>query len=391
MSPRPLALAFVIGTRPEAIKLAPVILAARARPDAFEVSVIRTGQHRELADRLMAEFGIEADLDLHVMQPNQSLAHVMAESVRGLSEAFARRRPDWVLVQGDTTTTFAGALAAFYNRIPVAHVEAGLRTGHRHSPFPEEANRSLTACVADLHFAPTEQARSNLLHQGVNGQHIVVTGNTVIDALFHTVERLRAGRRGRDRRASTRYVLVTTHRRENQGTGLHDVCKGLRMLLAAHPELSAWVPMHPSPSVREVLVAELGGHARVRLTEPLGYTEFIDAMDGAVLVLTDSGGVQEECTALGKPVLVLRADTERPEAVAAGVAVLVGTAPERIVAVASTLLRDPQRYQAMARPSAAFGDGRAALRILDTLTSAEPGAFIHEPSPCASTNALPRS
>lgn len=368
---QPIAIAAVIGTRPEAIKLAPVILAARARSDAFSVSVIRTGQHRELVDQLMDEFGIETDVDLRVMQANQNLAHVMAESVRGLSEIFARRRPDWVLVQGDTTTTFAGALAAFYNRVRVAHVEAGLRTGHRHSPFPEEVNRSLTACVADLHFAPTGQARSNLLREGILDRDIVVTGNTVIDALFHTVGRLQDGRAEPSLKPGGRYVLVTTHRRENQGLALHDACRGLRALLAAHVDVTAWVPMHPSPSVRAVLRAELGDHARVLLTEPLGYTEFVDAMHGAALVLTDSGGVQEECAALGKPVLVLREDTERPEAVDAGVAVLVGTAPDRILAVASALLSDPERYRAMSHPSSAFGDGRAAVRILETLSCRE--------------------
>ncbi|MEO6361743.1 MAG: UDP-N-acetylglucosamine 2-epimerase (non-hydrolyzing) [Caldimonas sp.] len=376
MNERRISIAAVIGTRPEAIKLAPVILAARERPAEFSVSVIRTGQHRELVDRLMDEFDIRADVDLKVMRPSQDLAHVMAESVRGLSEVFAQRNPDWVLVQGDTTTTFAGALAAFYNGVRVAHVEAGLRTGHRHSPFPEEVNRSLTACVADLHFAPTEQARSNLLREGVPDCSIVVTGNTVIDALFQTLERLRQGRAAADRKPARRYVLVTTHRRENHGAALRDICSGLMALLGAHADLSVWVPMHPSPTVREVLMAELGGHARVRLTEPLGYTEFIEAMDGAELVLTDSGGVQEECAALGKPVLVLREDTERPEAVDAGTAVLVGTAPNRILSVASALLGDPESYRKMSHPTTVFGDGRASLRILDALAGAGPGPCV---------------
>jgi UDP-N-acetylglucosamine 2-epimerase (non-hydrolysing) len=370
MSERPLDVAVVIGTRPEAIKLAPVILEAQERPGEFSLCVVRTGQHRELVDQLMDEFGIRTDVDLNVMQPKQKLAHVMAESVRGLSELFALRQPDWVLVQGDTTTTFAGALAAFYNHVRVGHVEAGLRTGDRQSPFPEEANRSMTACIADLHFAPTEQARSNLLQQGVAAHDIVVTGNTVIDMLFRTVQRPRPG--GVDATGSlpSPYVLVTIHRRENQGTALHDVCDALLALLAEHPQLSLWVPMHPSPDVRGVLVARLSAHARALLTEPLGYTNFVAAMHGAALVLTDSGGVQEECAALGKPVLVLRADTERPEAVDAGVAMLVGTGSSRIVTVASELLRDPERHRDMARPTTAFGDGRAAGRILDAIAAA---------------------
>ncbi|HEX2540225.1 MAG TPA: UDP-N-acetylglucosamine 2-epimerase (non-hydrolyzing) [Caldimonas sp.] len=368
----------VIGTRPEAIKLAPVILEARARAPEFSVCVVRTGQHRELVDQLMDEFGIEADVDLKIMQPKQNLAHVMAESVRGLSEVFAERRPDWVLVQGDTTTTFAGALAGFYNRVRVGHVEAGLRTGHRHSPFPEEANRSLTACVADLHFAPTEQARANLLQQGIADSDVVVTGNTVIDALFQTLKRLRDAPEIGPRLPGTRYALVTTHRRENQGAALHHICDGLLTLLETHPHLSVWVPMHPSPDVRQVLTGKLGGHERALLTEPLGYTDFVAAMHGAALVLTDSGGVQEECAALGRPVLVLRADTERPEAVDAGVALLVGTDARRIVEAASRLLDDAESYRTMAHPTAAFGEGRASIHILNALAAAQSRTTWHQ-------------
>ena len=369
-----LRIAVVIGTRPEAIKLAPVILAARARSAQFEVRVIRTGQHRELVDSAMEEFELQTDVDLDLMAPNQSLAHVMSASVSGLSELFAADRPDWVLVQGDTTTTFAGALAAFYNRVRVGHVEAGLRTGNRYLPFPEEANRSMTARLADLHFAPTEQARRNLLAEGLSPQSILLTGNTVIDILLHTLARAPlAAARSRSTDAGG-YILVTTHRRENQGPALDRICDALLALLDRHTETSVWLPMHPSPNVRGAVIARLGRHPRVRLTEPLGYVDFVTALDGACFVLTDSGGIQEECAALGKPVLVLRHDTERQEAVDAGVAVLVGTDPERIVEVASRLLLDRDKWRAMSRPSTAFGDGSASTRILDALLAAGPGA-----------------
>ncbi len=364
----------MIGTRPEAIKLAPVIFAARARPLQFDVQVIRTGQHRELVDRAMQEFGLQSDVDLDLMTPNQSLAQVLSAAVSGLSEVFRTDSPDWVLVQGDTTTTFAGALAAFYNQVRVGHVEAGLRTGDRHLPFPEEANRSMTARLADLHFAPTEQARRNLLAEGLQASTILMTGNTVIDILLRTLSRgpLAAERRA-DGPGAADYVLVTVHRRENHGAPLDRICDALIALLARHPALGAWLPMHPSPAVREAVVARLGAHPRIRLTEPLGYVDFVTALDGATLVLSDSGGVQEECAALGKPMLVMRDDTERPEAVDAGVAVLVGTDPARIVEVASRLLGDPEAASRMARPSTAFGDGRASERILDALLDADGG------------------
>ena len=360
--------AVVMGTRPEAIKLAPVI--HELGRQNVQTSVISTGQHREMLDQILEEFGVEPDVELSTMNTAQKLSDLTAVVVDGLGRALRRLEPDYVLVQGDTTTALCGALCGFYERVPVGHVEAGLRTGDRQSPFPEEANRSMTACIADLHFAPTEQARSNLLQQGVAAHDIVVTGNTVIDMLFRTVQRPRPG--GVDATGSlpSPYVLVTIHRRENQGTALHDVCDALLALLAEHPQLSLWVPMHPSPDVRGVLVARLSAHARALLTEPRGYTNFVAAMHGAALVLTDSGGVQEECAALGKPVLVLRADTERPEAVDAGVALLVGTGSSRIVTVASELLRDPERHRDMARPTTAFGDGRAAGRILDAIAAA---------------------
>ncbi len=364
-------IAAVIGTRPEAIKLAPVIVAARARPQQFEVSIVRTGQHRELVDELLTEFDLQADIDLKVMQPNQDLAHVLSESVRGLSDVFARDRPDWVLVQGDTTTTLAGALAAFYNQSRLGHVEAGLRTGHRSNPFPEEANRTLTARVADLHFAPTARARRNLLQEGIAADSVIMSGNTVIDALRRIRSTGRGEAAGEDGASGSPYVLVTAHRREHHGDALLRICDAVEALLERHPGTRAWLPLHPSPKVRDVVTRRLGRHERARLTGPLGYAAFVRALEGATLVLTDSGGVQEECAALGKPLLVMREHTERPEAIEAGVAIVVGTSTSVIVEAASRLLADPPSRQAMARATAAFGDGRASERILEALVRAE--------------------
>lgn len=367
----PLRLTVVIGTRPEAIKLAPVILAARERPGQFQLSVVRTGQHGEMVDQLMSEFDLHVDVDLKIMQPNQNLAHVMSRGVSGLSAHFEQARPDWVLVQGDTTTTLAGALAAFYNRVKVGHVEAGLRTGDRYNPFPEEVNRTLTAQLADLHFAPTELARRNLCREGCDDASIVVTGNTVVDALWRALESPRPVSPGPSARP---YILVTAHRRENHGPALARICDGLTALLERHPDLFAWLPMHPSPVVRGLLTERLGEHPRVWLTAPLGYKQFVAAMHGSVFVLTDSGGVQEECAALGKPVLVLREHTERTEAVEAGVAQIVGTDAGQILHAASGLLGNAERYREMARPSDAYGDGKASERILDALQRFGQGA-----------------
>jgi UDP-N-acetylglucosamine 2-epimerase (non-hydrolysing) len=374
----PIHLAIVIGTRPEAIKLAPVILAAGKRGAEFRVRVVLTGQHRELVDQVLAEFDIAAHHDLNVMRTNQDLAHVMAESVRGLSSLFAEHRPDWVLVQGDTTTTLAGALAGFYNRTHVGHVEAGLRTGNRHSPFPEEANRALTSRLADLHFAPTPSARQNLLQEGLAADDILVTGNTVVDALRWTLA-AHAGGAVAPVRHERPYVLVTAHRRENHGPALHRICDALLRLLHAHPHLDIRVPMHPSPVVRDVLVARLGADPRVRLIEPMGYAAFVCAMAGAALVLTDSGGVQEECAALGRPVLVMRTDTERMEAVEAGVALLVGTQTESIVGAASALLSDASAYDTMARASNVFGEGTASTQILNAIAARSAPQGNHRP------------
>ncbi len=324
---------------------------------------MRTGQHRDLVDTLMDEFGLDADVDLDLMEHDQGLAATMADCLRGLSATIADVRPDWVIVQGDTTTTLAGALAAFYNDVPVAHVEAGLRTNDRRDPFPEEINRSLTARLADLHFAPTEAARDNLRREGIADAAIVVSGNTVVDALKLTIARC-------DDACSSprgRYVLVTVHRRENHGDALHRICDGLAQLLERQPALALRIPMHPHPRVRAVLVERLGGHPRIALHDALGHRAFVRALNDAALVLTDSGGVQEECAVLGKPVLVLRADTERPEVVDAGIGVVVGTDGMRIADAACALLDDDALYARMSRRSDAFGRGDAARTILDAL------------------------
>lgn len=360
----------VIGTRPEAIKLAPVILAARAQPDNFEVCVVRTSQHKEMLDQVMAVFGLEADIDLNIMQPNQDLVHITTASLRGLYDAMAQIKPDWVVVQGDTTTTFAGALAAFYHRIPVAHVEAGLRTGERYLPFPEEINRCLTTRLSDWHFAPTTASRDNLLREGIPAEQIVVTGNTAIDALFLTLARAGkpvANEGAQTSSATANKLLITAHRRENQGAPMAEICGAVLDLLERYSTLEAVFPVHLSPAVRATVMPMLGNHPRVALVEPLDYPAFVLAMHDARLILTDSGGVQEEAPSLGKPVLVLRDSTERPEAVQAGTAILVGAVRQTIVQAASELLDNPAAYDAMARAINPFGDGHASERILATL------------------------
>lgn len=357
---------FVIGTRPEAIKLAPVVLAARRCPEQFEVRVVRTSQHREMLDQVLSEFDLCADVDLDVMKVDQDLAYVASEVLRKLDRVIESERPTWVVVQGDTTTALAGALAAFYRRTRVLHVEAGLRTYDKCQPFPEEGNRRVIAQLADLHCAPTSGARENLLRECVPEDRVFVSGNTAVDALLYTLAR--AGRAIDEQRPNgVRRLLVTAHRRENLGAPLERICDAVLVLLRRYPRLEVLFPVHLNPRVRSAVFGRLSGHSRVSLIEPLDYRGFVLAMHRAHLILTDSGGIQEEAPTLGKPVLVLRETTERPEALHAGTARLVGTSPERIIAEAARLLDDPEHYASMSRRVNPYGDGKAAGRILGAL------------------------
>jgi UDP-N-acetylglucosamine 2-epimerase (non-hydrolysing) len=363
--------AVLIGTRPEAIKLMPVI---RALEDAaIPLRVLVTGQHRELLDPILAELGIKPDENLQLMTAGQSLAEISARVLSGSERLFRARRPRVVVIQGDTTSVAMGALAAFYEGIAVAHVEAGLRTGNTRNPFPEEINRRLVACVADVHFAPTERARESLLRESVPPEHIHVVGNTVIDALFLARDRFigtlepdpmleEATRRGR------RVILVTAHRRESFGADLDAICLGLRAVARQLSEAVQIVfPVHLNPSVQSQVRASLGDLPNVRLLPPVQYLSFVRLLSRSSIVITDSGGVQEEAAALGVPTLVVRHVTERAEAVEAGVAQLVGPHTERIIEAVHTLLTDKTAYGARAIPTNAFGDGFAATRIVDVL------------------------
>jgi len=362
-----LAIAAIFGTRPEAVKMAPVVAALRASAD-FRPLVVVTAQHREMLDQVLSAFEIVPDRDLDIMLPEQSLADITTRALAGLYPALGELRPAMVLVQGDAHTTFVGALAAYYHRIPVGHVEAGLRTADKYQPFPEELNRRMTTVLADLHFAPTPAARANLLREGILRERIFVTGNTVIDALTAMVARAPAALpaavpplNGR------RMVLVTTHRRENWGEPLRQIYLGLLDLLERFPDIELIFSVHLNPAVRRVVSSVLADHPRAHLIEPPEYAPWVQLMRQATLILTDSGGIQEEAPALGKPVLVLRRVTERPEGVEAGTALLVGTDRERIAAEAGRLLTDPARYAAMAQSRNPYGDGRAAERIVEAL------------------------
>ena len=361
--------ALVLGTRPEVIKLGPVYRELSRRP-AFQPLVIATAQHRQMLDQMLPLFGMTPDLDLDIMQPGQTLGQVTCRALAGLEQAYAELRPDVVLVQGDTTTVLTGALAAFYARIPVGHVEAGLRTNDKFSPFPEEINRRLTGTMADLHFAATPQARENLLREGTAPETIFVTGNTVIDALQMIAARppdlagtplealVEDGRR---------LILVTAHRRENQGEPLRHVCRALKRLAGEFADVHVVYAVHPNPQVRTVAHEELDGVERVTLIEPPDYQYFVALMSRAYLAITDSGGVQEEAPGLDLPVLVTRESSERPEGLAAGAAQLVGTDPDRICQAASRLLTDAAAYQAMRQAPCPYGDGQASRRIAEVL------------------------
>lgn len=358
---------FIFGTRPEAIKLCPVIRAATRRLD---VRVCVTAQHRDMLDRVLSNFGVAPDYDLGLMQPGQTLAGVTAGVLSGLDPVLASESPALVVVQGDTTTTMAAALAAFYRGAPVAHVEAGLRTGNLAQPFPEEWNRIATSRLAALHFAPTEGARRNLLAEGVPADRIHVTGNTGIDAVLTTLGALDSGALPRpewpwlDQRR--KLILVTAHRRESFGPGMERICDALTTL-AARPDTQIVFPVHPNPNVRGVVSARLRDAPNLVLLDPLDYPCFVDLMGRSHIILTDSGGIQEEAPSLGKPVLVLRDCTERPEAVEAGTVQLVGAGAERIVTAAAALLEDEAEYARRSRLHNPYGDGHASARIVGVL------------------------
>jgi UDP-N-acetylglucosamine 2-epimerase (non-hydrolysing) len=366
--------AVVFGTRPEAIKLAPVVLALKQHP-AFACRVCVTAQHRQMLDQVLDVFGLRPDADLNLMEPNQSLGRLTTRAIEAVDRYLAAEKPQLVLVQGDTTTVFCAALAAFYHHIPVGHVEAGLRTGDLRSPWPEEANRVLTSRLAELHFAPTDASRRNLLAEGVPADRVLVTGNTVVDALFLALDRVRAdppaipGLCGETlgRWEDRPVVLITGHRRENHGAGFESICRAIAELARRFPEAQFVYPVHLNPNVREpvrrILRADRADN--VHLIEPLPYLPFVALMDRATVVLTDSGGIQEEAPSLGKPVLVMRDTTERPEAVEAGTVKLVGTSFERIVGETARLLTDRAAYDAMARAHNPYGDGKATGRIVE--------------------------
>ena len=359
----------VVGTRPEGIKMAPVVRALDGRRDVFEHTFVSTAQHRELLDQVLKTFGVAPDVDLKLMQPDQGLGHFASRALAALSDLFARLTPDAILVQGDTTTVMIAALAAFYQGIQVGHVEAGLRSFDRQNPFPEEINRKLAGCLADMHFAPTERARANLLREGVPPENVFITGNTIVDALRSiplegrfedpALESLDFERR--------RVLLVTAHRRENHGAPLVSICAALKALVSTFDDVEIVYPVHLNPNVSGPVREMLGATPRVHLVAPTTYSDLLRLMKRCYLALTDSGGIQEEAPSFHKPVLILRDVTERPEVVEAGAGRIVGTDTERIVTEASRLLRDADEYHRMSAAENPFGDGHAAEHIVQIL------------------------
>lgn len=364
---KPVKVMTIFGTRPEAIKMAPVVLKMQQNPADFTPVTVVTAQHREMLDQVLDIFHITPDYDLDIMQPNQTLAQITSRVLTKLDAVIDEANPDIILVHGDTTTTFAASLSAFYHQKPVGHVEAGLRTWDKYSPFPEEMNRQMTDVLADFYFAPTELSRANLLKENHAADHVFVTGNTAIDALQQTVTKdyhhdVLAGIDG-----SQRIILLTMHRRENQGAPMERVFETVRDVIAAHPDTALVYPVHLSPAVRKVANRILGGVDRVHLIEPLDVVDFHNLAARSYLIMTDSGGVQEEAPSLGKPVLVLRDETERPEGVTAGTLKLVGTDPQKVRQALESLLSDHQTYHAMADAKNPYGDGHAADYILKAI------------------------
>ena len=375
----------VFGTRPEAIKMAPVVLELKKYPDLITPIVAVTAQHRDMLDQVLNLFNIKPDYDLNIMAQGQTLFDITTKAMNGLNEVLSKEKPDIVLVHGDTTTTFAGALAAYYHETAVGHVEAGLRTYNKYSPFPEEMNRKLTGAIADLHFAPTDTASGNLKAEGTKEDKIFVTGNTVIDALHKTVTddfKFDDEKLTNIDYENKRIILVTTHRRENLGEPMRHVYKALKDIVNEFDDVEIVFPVHKNPKVREVVNEELGNIKAVHLIDPLDYEPFANLMHRAFLVLTDSGGIQEEAPSLGKPVLVLRDTTERPEAVKAGTVKLIGTERQKVYEETKYLLTDHDEYQRMANTCNPYGDGKASKRIIEAilyhygLSQEKPDSFI---------------
>ncbi len=363
----------IIGTRPEGIKLVPLVLELQKRPDEFKSVVCVTGQHREMLDQVLDAFSIKADHDLNLMAPNQTLAQVTARATAGLDEVFSEVKPDVAIVQGDTTTVLCGALVGHYHQVKVGHVEAGLRTGNKFSPFPEEMNRRLVGRLADLHFAPTEHAQESLLQEGTDPSTVFVTGNTVIDTLLLTRERVTQcipdSAKGIEHLTKgKKVVLVTGHRRESHGQGFENICQAIRQVADEQTDTTFIYPVHLNPNVQEPVNRLLAGHDRIHLIKPLSYEPFVWLMNQSTVVLTDSGGVQEEAPSLGKPVLVMRDTTERPEGIDAGNAKLVGTSIEKIVTELTELITNPAARDAMAQVKNPYGDGTTSKQIADILT-----------------------
>lgn len=368
----------VFGTRPEAIKMAPLVKALQKDTEHFETRVCVTAQHRQMLDQVLEVFGITPEYDLNIMAPNQDLYDITAKVLLGLREVLKDFRPDTVLVHGDTTTSMAASPAAFYMQIPVGHVEAGLRTYNMLSPWPEEMNRQVTDRICTYYFAPTEQSRANLLQENIDAKKIFITGNTVIDALLMAVDIISTAAGVKEKMAKElqekgytvgdrEYILVTGHRRENFGDGFLHICKAIKELAALHPEMDIVYPVHLNPNVQKPVYELLSGLSNVYLISPLDYLPFIYAMQHSTLLLTDSGGVQEEAPSLGKPVLVMRDTTERPEAVEAGTVKLVGTDAEAIVSNVTALLQDKEMYKRMSETHNPYGDGQACERIIAAL------------------------
>ena len=375
----------VFGTRPEAIKMAPVVLELKKYPDLITPIVAVTAQHRDMLDQVLNLFNIKPDYDLNIMAQGQTLFDITTKAMNGLNEVLSKEKPDIVLVHGDTTTTFAGAVAAYYHETAVGHVEAGLRTYNKYSPFPEEMNRKLTGAIADLHFAPTDTASGNLKAEGTKEDKIFVTGNTVIDALHKTVTddfKFDDEKLANIDYENKRIILVTTHRRENLGEPMRHVYKALKDIVNEFDDVEIVFPVHKNPKVREVVNEELGNIEAVYLIDPLDYEPFANLMHRAFLVLTDSGGIQEEAPSLGKPVLVLRDTTERPEAVKAGTVKLIGTERQKVYEETKYLLTDHDEYQRMANTCNPYGDGKASKRIIEAilyhygLSQEKPDSFI---------------